>query len=294
MEAVPMVLDGHCQEVECMVTDGSSIVSSCLGGQLKIWDAATGEQMANIDRKLYFNLTTTTTAGATGGGTMNKSPDLSLDYDDAMLSDYESGSPPSRDEHSMSFPSLQKKINTNFSHLKLEPLDNNEHRRRNGKFNFGDHYRQLYLNHEREPSRHNTRHSSAHGDTAKWIINQASVNLMNGNTAVGGSSRAGVECSRSCERLAQCDTGRPVCSECEQHQHQQQQQCTGVPPIWCIDYTDNLIVLGCASGRLEFWEGTTGKLKVNSQCILLECISTCDMLLAVCVRGWWRYWCNVY
>lgn len=253
MEAVPMVLDGHCQEVECMVTDGSSIVSSCLGGQLKIWDASTGEQMANIDRKMYFNLTTTTTTTAGPGGSMNKSPDLSLDYDDAMLSDYESGSPPSRDEHSMSFPSLQKKINTNFSHLKLEPLDNSERRRRNGKFNFGDHYRQLYLNHEREPSRH----TSAHGDTAKWIINQASVNLMNGNTTVGGGG------TRSCEHLAQCDTGRPVCSECEQHQ----QQCTAVPPIWCIDYTDNLIVLGCANGRLEFWEGTTGKLKVNSQCI---------------------------
>ncbi|GLV41628.1 SREBP cleavage activating protein [Carabus blaptoides fortunei] len=224
MEAVPVVLDGHCQEVECMVTDGSSIVSSCLGGQLKIWDATTGEQMANIDRKLYFNTTTTTASG------VNKSPDLSLDYDDSMLSDYESGSPPSRDEHSMSFPSLQKKINTNFSQLKLEQLDSNEHRRRNGKFNFGDQYRQLYLNHEREPEQHRSRHSSTtHGDTAKWIINQASVNLLNG-------SNSAVQC-------------------------EQQAQCTGVPPIWCIDYTDNLIVLGCASGRLEFWEGTTGKLK---------------------------------
>lgn len=33
------------------------------------------------------------------------------------------------------------------------------------------------------------------------------------------------------------------------------------PPIWCLDYLDNLIVIGCADGRLEFWEGTTQKFK---------------------------------
>lgn len=51
MEAVPIVLEGHQQEIECVVTDGSSVVSSCLGGQLKVWDAATGEQLSYIDRK---------------------------------------------------------------------------------------------------------------------------------------------------------------------------------------------------------------------------------------------------
>ncbi|EDS26315.1 conserved hypothetical protein [Culex quinquefasciatus] len=32
-------------------------------------------------------------------------------------------------------------------------------------------------------------------------------------------------------------------------------------PIWCLDFLDNLIVIGCADGRLEFWDGTTGNLK---------------------------------
>lgn len=35
-----------------------------------------------------------------------------------------------------------------------------------------------------------------------------------------------------------------------------------VSPIWCLDYTDNLIVIGCADGKIEFWESTTGTLKV--------------------------------
>lgn len=33
-------------------------------------------------------------------------------------------------------------------------------------------------------------------------------------------------------------------------------------PIWCLDYLDNLLCIGCADGRLEFWEGITGKFKV--------------------------------
>jgi hypothetical protein len=28
-----------------------------------------------------------------------------------------------------------------------------------------------------------------------------------------------------------------------------------------MDFLDNLILIGCADGRLEFWEGTTGSIK---------------------------------
>ena len=52
MEAVPLVLDGHPQEVECIATDGTVVVSSCLGGQLRVWDSNLGEPLAVIDRKL--------------------------------------------------------------------------------------------------------------------------------------------------------------------------------------------------------------------------------------------------
>ena len=54
LEAVPLILDGHIQEVECIVTDGNTIASSCLAGHIKVWDSMTGEQLAHIDRKQYF------------------------------------------------------------------------------------------------------------------------------------------------------------------------------------------------------------------------------------------------
>jgi hypothetical protein len=40
------------------------------------------------------------------------------------------------------------------------------------------------------------------------------------------------------------------------------------PPIWCLDCHENLIAVGCANGRLEFWEGTTGTFKVMDQSLL--------------------------
>lgn len=34
-------------------------------------------------------------------------------------------------------------------------------------------------------------------------------------------------------------------------------------PVWCMDFCNDLIILGCADGRLEFWEASTGKLMVS-------------------------------
>lgn len=39
-------------------------------------------------------------------------------------------------------------------------------------------------------------------------------------------------------------------------------------PVWCMDFCNDLIILGCADGRLEFWEASTGKLMV---CLLSFC-----------------------
>lgn len=50
LEVLPVVLEGHTQEIECLATDGFTIASSCLSGHLKVWDVNTGEQLAFIDR----------------------------------------------------------------------------------------------------------------------------------------------------------------------------------------------------------------------------------------------------
>lgn len=54
VEGFPIQVRGHQHTIECIVTDGSMIASSCLQGQLKIWDASTGELVAEIDRASHF------------------------------------------------------------------------------------------------------------------------------------------------------------------------------------------------------------------------------------------------
>lgn len=34
-------------------------------------------------------------------------------------------------------------------------------------------------------------------------------------------------------------------------------------PIWCMDFCNDLIILGCADGRLEMWEASSGKFVVS-------------------------------
>jgi WD40 repeat protein len=55
LEAVPLVLEGHMQEVECITTDGNTVASSCLMGHIRVWDSLSGEQLAHIDRKRFFS-----------------------------------------------------------------------------------------------------------------------------------------------------------------------------------------------------------------------------------------------
>ncbi|CAG9769082.1 unnamed protein product [Ceutorhynchus assimilis] len=194
LEAVPVVLDGHSQEVECIATDGVHLASVCLGGRLKIWDNSTGELMTVIDRKAHFSQN-------------EQESEFCFENDDA--SDYESGSPPSRDEV---FPLLINRINTDFSSLRSRSsaAGNNTF---NSRYEFYKAYKFHYT------SDKSTRYNVfAHRNSAEEE----------------GLGRKTSDSGNSAGKLSS---------------------------VWCMDYVDNLIIIGCADGRLEFWEATTQKLK---------------------------------
>lgn len=50
LEGIPLQIDGHTHKIECLISDGSNIVSSCLKGQIKVWDAKFGDHITTIDR----------------------------------------------------------------------------------------------------------------------------------------------------------------------------------------------------------------------------------------------------
>jgi WD40 repeat protein len=215
LEAVPVVLEGHQQEVECIATDGVNLVSSSLDGQLKVWDSSTGELLANVDRKSYFR------------GTFELSYDVSEEGDDNS-SDYESGSPPSRCESSF-FPGLKHRINTNFANVK----DHSKWSSYDAKVDFNRTYRELYFHRdipkgsrikEAKKAKENKRFSYSESNRN---FNKTDLEFVGDNVTLNGAVDFNSKLS----------------------------------PIWCMDYLDNLIVIGCADGRLEFWEGSTGRLK---------------------------------
>ncbi|CAH0556664.1 unnamed protein product [Brassicogethes aeneus] len=212
LEAVPVVLEGHQQEIECIATDGMNLVSACLNGQLKVWDNNTGELMCHIDRKSYF-------CG-------DKLEDLSIDNDD--LSDYESGSPPSRYD---SFPRIKSRINTDFTLTKRGSLD--------AKSDFIRSYRHFYLKDDVPKVRNRPKNNEVYSEINRERLQKTYSSETNSEASLRNDS----SCSNNSLMRALSDNSSKLSQ------------------IWCIDYLDNLIVIGCADGRLEFWEGTTGKLK---------------------------------
>jgi WD40 repeat protein len=51
LESMPVVLEGHPQQVECLTTDGSVVASTCLSGEVRTWNVFSGECMAVINRR---------------------------------------------------------------------------------------------------------------------------------------------------------------------------------------------------------------------------------------------------
>ena len=48
LEALPLRLAGHAQQVECLETDGQLVASCCLAGQVRVWDTATGDCVRSV------------------------------------------------------------------------------------------------------------------------------------------------------------------------------------------------------------------------------------------------------
>lgn len=140
LEGVPIQVRGHTHRIECLVTDGQVVASSCLDGQVKMWDTNTGELIASIDRNRFFHMS-------------------------RQL--FQTATPPAVPTQALA-------------------------------------------------------HQRSLDSDVPVAFHQA---VPDGGVASTPGARSAFS------------------------------------PIWCLDYLDNLIVIGCADGRLEFWEASTGNLK---------------------------------
>uniref|UniRef100_T1PFA8 WD domain protein n=1 Tax=Musca domestica TaxID=7370 RepID=T1PFA8_MUSDO len=84
LEGVPIQIAGHKHRIECLVSDGANIISCCLKGQIKVWDARSGENITTINRG-DIQVTTHREDGEVIVRKLNSSPVWCLDYFDNLI-----------------------------------------------------------------------------------------------------------------------------------------------------------------------------------------------------------------
>ncbi|XP_041365861.1 sterol regulatory element-binding protein cleavage-activating protein-like isoform X2 [Gigantopelta aegis] len=239
-ETVPLVLKGHNQTIDCVVTDGPLVISSCWGGQLRIWDSNTGECITSICRK---SITPPQKRKPCLGRNIEDSEaDLYEEYhgdinymDVKSLHDEKVNK---RKTFSDIKPDLTSTINTDFS--SIEPRfvtssgDQNSGKGQGYDFQgwFDGVYEEHWRNVASDAASHDRRLYSA-GDSQRLDDVQSSeVQARNRSWSAGDAA------SDICEELYD------VSAE-----------------IWCLACQDGLVVAGCKNGHIEFWEADTGILK---------------------------------
>lgn len=155
----------------------------------------------------------------------------STEYDES-ISDCESESSASEDKQMDHFLKIRNRINTNFSNVEWDiprtPYD------------FIKQYELMYLTQKPKESSTNA------------------LNNCECATCIKCGGRGGKTNKFSVKDFVKCGAQGYVGHSDKNLEDESVQPS----PIWCLDYLENLIVVGCANGRIEFWEGTLGKLKV--------------------------------
>ncbi|XP_059059772.1 sterol regulatory element-binding protein cleavage-activating protein [Achroia grisella] len=260
MEAVPTVVAGHSQEVECLVTDGDKIVSSCLQGNIKVWDSQNGELLANIDRHAFFKLQKDLYGKVYAKKSNNAHKSLE-------------GNPSSRVTPKVSqnqqAQKLQKELSNHLSGLRFRAStrDSASHLppAETTRYVFAKNYRDLYCNEQSEDlcnnyetkenvdtSNLNTTNQNCaqcEKDTDKNIF---SINSNNSSaSSLKNKNKLNYDSDKVRTEVSEVDA---VTNPCWRGNAMQES------PVWCMDFCNDLIILGCADGRVEFWEATSRKI----------------------------------
>ncbi|PZC70637.1 hypothetical protein B5X24_HaOG215388 [Helicoverpa armigera] len=265
MEAVPLVVAGHSQEVECLVTDGEKIVSSCLQGNIKVWDSQNGEIITNIDRGAFFKLQKDLYEKV--------SKKSNLAYEPREVNH----SPEQSPRTSENVHRLRKGLSSYLSGLRFRSVargDLPQHlsAAETTKYDFAKNYRNLYCG-DGQDVLYNCYEAKENVDTSNLNISHQNTSIN--NVKDSDKSDENIFVFNSCENSVysvddKCndksmvnDSGATV-EESDNGNLVSNLDWRGKAikesPVWCMDFCNDLIILGCADGRLEFWEASSGKL----------------------------------
>ncbi|XP_061633902.1 sterol regulatory element-binding protein cleavage-activating protein isoform X3 [Phyllopteryx taeniolatus] len=143
-EISPLLLRGHSMDIECLASDGMLLASCCLAGQIRVWDAQTGDCLTVIPK---HGLRRSSSSGC-WENFGSEGPDLSLSGD--SLSEDEGyqvrhRTTPSRPPLFKDQPDLTPLIDTNFTSTPACPRAPPPTRE---GFDYGDLVADAYMAHE--------------------------------------------------------------------------------------------------------------------------------------------------
>ncbi|XP_070585440.1 sterol regulatory element-binding protein cleavage-activating protein isoform X2 [Erythrolamprus reginae] len=250
-EIIPLVLRGHLMDIECLASDGMLLVSCCLVGQIRVWDAQTGDCLTVIPKQGLPRENSSSVLDFQDG--WDYSPDGRSGPEDAW-----DGSPPFRRTRSplppllfSDQPDLSSLIDTNFLEQTKSGTPGPRLRTVSGRpdgYDFGSLVGRVC---EEGPPNCTT------------FLRPSAVAKQGGSQSKGGWPQVGED--PGC-LLRRCSLGgdEPF-------------GVTGksTPPIswqgdldssvWSLELQGNLILAGRSNGRLEVWDAIEGALQCSSE-----------------------------
>ncbi|KAM4688629.1 sterol regulatory element-binding protein cleavage-activating protein isoform 1-T2 [Discoglossus pictus] len=253
-EIVPLVLRGHLMDIECLASDGMLLVSCCLAGQIRVWDAQTGDCLTVIPKQRLRR-------ESSGIFEYHENWDQASEYKYCSEDPLENGYPVKRRLTPLFYdqPDLTSLIDTNFSD-QTNPEE------------AGARQRLVCTKHDRDPGGYDF--SSI---VQKAYEEQGGSSL--GNLSPVFSPTLYGHCQpTSCRRSR--SPGDCVDGGCASSRRKSSAEepgfCNGtispVPgweddfdsSVWSLSLQGNLIIAGRSNGNLEVWDAIEGTLRCSN------------------------------
>ncbi|XP_068091292.1 sterol regulatory element-binding protein cleavage-activating protein [Hyperolius riggenbachi] len=252
-EIVPLVLRGHLMDIECLASDGMLLVSCCLAGQIRVWDAQTGDCLTVIPKP---GLRRESSGIFDYQDSWEHFSDCKYNPEESLENGYllKRRLTPSQPPLFYDQPDLSSLIDTNFSE-QANPEDGQQVVRVKqevdaGGYDFSSLVQRAYEEH------------GACGVASYPPVFSpppyGQCQVMSGRSRSPGS-RGESSCSSfrrrsSAEELAFCNgTSSPTCSWTEEFDS----------AVWSLGLQGNLIVAGRSNGNLEVWDAIEGVLRCS-------------------------------
>ncbi|KFW05270.1 Sterol regulatory element-binding protein cleavage-activating protein, partial [Fulmarus glacialis] len=254
-EIVPLVLRGHLMDIECLASDGMLLVSCCLVGQIRVWDAQTGDCLTVIPKPRLRRDSSGIFDYQEG---WDHSPDGKNGLDDSFENSHQLKrmlSPP-QPPLFCDQPDLTSLIDTNFSEqVKVAESETRLRavgsRQKETGYDFSSLVGKVYEEHSTSNCMNFAGLSAPHGQAGFCAGSGSPRSLGCGTEEAGCSSRRR---SLGDESFTGFDKSSPLPSWGGDWESS----------VWSLDLQGNLIVAGRSNGKLEVWDAIEGTLRSSN------------------------------